>query len=1106
MKKVRIIVVCLIIFLVITIGNTHAATSGFPLRNQNSHITKSEYVDGEIIVKYKKEKVDLETLSGRIKAASLSSSSSLNIKKYIKKSNLSILSVNDPQTFDSKIAEMRSDPNVAYAEPNYKRYISDISTNDTYQDRLWGLDNTGQTIAGDQGTIAGKSGADIHANNAWAINEGTNANVIVAVIDTGVAYNHPDLASNMWDGSNCKDDTGVAIVGGCNHGYNFADNNNNPLPVDSSHGTHVSGTIAAIKNNGKGIAGVAPHVKIMALRFGFDVASEVQAIDFAIQNGAKVINASFGGTQFSQAEYDAISRFRDAGGIFVAAAGNNGTNNDTSHFYPSDYDLSNIISVAATDQNDNLASFSDFGPTSVDIGAPGVNILSTIADSLKLSESFSSTTVLSVPSNWTKGGVTTNHWGVLSSSGNKALYGDVNQFSYTANANTSIDSPVIDLGGTTGATISFQATCNTEYTTTDWRDYMELEYSSDGTTFTPAQDPFSGGDFQWDEAYLNGNTGPITGSYYFDGVTIPTEDLTSNFKFRYRWVTNATNNHYAGCSVDNISVDAFGDGSDEKYDYYSGTSMATPHVVGLAALLFGYQPTLTAAQVRSDILSSGDSLSSLSGKIVSGKRINAGNALLLVDPTKQITSFILTSPTATGTISESPKTISFIVPHNTVLTALVPTITIDGASISPASGVAQDFTNPVTYTVTAHDGSTQAYVATAILASSTDANMISFASAVPTATGTITATSVSLMVPYGTDLSALPVSVTISDGASVSPAAGTISFTNATPMIFTVTAQDGVTTQAYSVTVSVALPSDVTALSSAITSAQGIHDSAIEGTSPGQYATGTRAILQTAIAAASVLTNASAQSTVDAMVVTLNHAVAVFQQGMVDNIPPVIVLLGSSNVTVNFGASYVDAGATATDNLEGDVTTDIVTVNPVNTSSAGTYTVTYNVKDLEGNLANQVTRTVIVNHPVVSSGGGGGGGGYVPLVVTIPVVIPQTLVQNQIKDTATSDVSKMTISTATSSESISAQTSQTVRYVFHRSLRLGVTSSDVITLQKFLNNHEFLIATSGPGSKGKESNYFGIKTLKALKAFQKSVGLPASGFLGPMTQKIIEGI
>ena len=188
------------------------------------------------------------------------------------------------------------------------------------------------------------------------------------------------------------------------------------------------------------------------------------------------------------------------------------------------------------------------------------------------------------------------------------------------------------------------------------------------------------------------------------------------------------------------------------------------------------------------------------------------------------------------------------------------------------------------------------------------------------------------------------------------------------------------------------------------------------------------------------------------------------------------------------------------------MTTDIVTVNPVNTSSAGTYTVTYNVKDLEGNLANQVTRTVIVNHPVVSSGGGGGGGGYVPLVVTIPVVIPQTLVQNQIKDTATSDVSKMTISTATSSESISAQTSQTVRYVFHRSLRLGVTSSDVITLQKFLNNHEFLIATSGPGSKGKESNYFGIKTLKALKAFQKSVGLPASGFLGPMTQKIIEGI
>lgn len=107
--------------------------------------------------------------------------------------------------------------------------------------------------------------------------------------------------------------------------------------------------------------------KIMAIKFGFDTASEVRAIDFALQNGAKVINASYAGNSFSQSEYDAINRFRSAGGIFVAAAGNENTNNENTHSYPSDYNLDNIISVAATDQNDGLASFSNYGTTSVDV-------------------------------------------------------------------------------------------------------------------------------------------------------------------------------------------------------------------------------------------------------------------------------------------------------------------------------------------------------------------------------------------------------------------------------------------------------------------------------------------------------------------------------------------------------------------------------------------------------------------------------------------------------------------------------------------------------------------------------------------------------------------
>lgn len=265
-------------------------------------------------------------------------------------------------------------PSVEYAEPNYSRAAFAIPTDDTYRDRLWALDNTGQSVNGSTGT----AGDDIDALNAWNLSLGTST--LVAIIDSGVLYAHPDLSANMWDGTSCVSDIG-STTGGCIHGYDFADNDLDPAPVSTStsyaHGTHVAGIIAAARNNGAGVIGIAPSSKVMAVRFGFDVASEVRAIDFARQNGAKIINASYGGTQFSQAEYDAIQRFTNAGGIFVAAAGNSSGNSDSSPIYPAAYDLPGIVSVAATDQNDAFASFSNYGSTTVDLGAPGVNIAST---------------------------------------------------------------------------------------------------------------------------------------------------------------------------------------------------------------------------------------------------------------------------------------------------------------------------------------------------------------------------------------------------------------------------------------------------------------------------------------------------------------------------------------------------------------------------------------------------------------------------------------------------------------------------------------------------------------------------------------------------------
>ena len=213
-----------------------------------------------------------------------------------------------------------------------------------------------------------------------------SANVLVGVIDTGVDYNHPDLAANIWTNpgeiaGNGIDDDGNGYIDDV-HGYDFVNNDGDPMD-DNGHGTHFSGTIGGVGNNGIGVAGVNWNVKIMALKFldsggSGSTANAVAGVQYATMMGVDVTSNSWGGGGFSQALYDAIDAAGAANIAFVAAAGNNGANNDTSPAYPAAYDLPNIISVAATDDNDELASFSNYGAASVDLGAPGVDILSTL--------------------------------------------------------------------------------------------------------------------------------------------------------------------------------------------------------------------------------------------------------------------------------------------------------------------------------------------------------------------------------------------------------------------------------------------------------------------------------------------------------------------------------------------------------------------------------------------------------------------------------------------------------------------------------------------------------------------------------------------------------
>lgn len=244
----------------------------------------------------------------------------------------------------------------------------------------WGLQNTGQEINGTSGT----ADADIDAPEAWGVQiNGASATdgaaAVVALIDSGVDYRHEDLQDNMW-----QDESG-------SYGFNALNNagdSQDPLD-DDGHGTHLAGIIGASGNNGLGVCGVNWKTRIMSLKFiddsgvGTD-ADAVECITYALEHkgdSPMVINVSWGGEDYSTALHDAIAQARRAGVLVVAAAGNNGRNTDFAKFYPAGYaDLDNIIAVGASDQKDARASFSNYGARSVDLFAPGVNILSTFPE------------------------------------------------------------------------------------------------------------------------------------------------------------------------------------------------------------------------------------------------------------------------------------------------------------------------------------------------------------------------------------------------------------------------------------------------------------------------------------------------------------------------------------------------------------------------------------------------------------------------------------------------------------------------------------------------------------------------------------------------------
>jgi len=255
------------------------------------------------------------------------------------------------------VAELEDEPDVRYAEPNFI-YRPLAAPNDPSFGLQWALNNTGQPVNG----TFGAADADIDAVQAWDRGIGSGS-VQVAIVDLGVAYTHPDLLPNIAIG-----------------GRDFHDDDNDPAPGSSDHGTAVAGVAGAQGNNARGISGVSREVGLLPLRVGdtnLDVADVAEAFDYARTRGAKVVNLSAGGPNASQTALDAINAAPNT--LFVFAAGNDGANNDNpaTPQYPCNYNRPNVVCVAATNQRDARASFSNVGPSTVDLAAPGVNLLTT---------------------------------------------------------------------------------------------------------------------------------------------------------------------------------------------------------------------------------------------------------------------------------------------------------------------------------------------------------------------------------------------------------------------------------------------------------------------------------------------------------------------------------------------------------------------------------------------------------------------------------------------------------------------------------------------------------------------------------------------------------
>ncbi|UPM56338.1 S8 family serine peptidase [Gottfriedia acidiceleris] len=660
------------------------------LKNKQS-VTKHNEQTGELIVKYKKK-----VTTGEI--TTLQKKYSLKSSKKLKNLNAEVVKIPSGESTSEYITKLKKDSNVESVQPNYKYYPSDFDSTPDYfnqgKGKLWGLNNTGQTI----NESLGKEDIDVNAPESWNQYGSKLSEVLVGVIDTGVDISHPDLKGKIWtnpgetgdgkenDGIDNDHDGYVDDV----HGWDFYNDDNSvydPLDGDE-HGTHVSGTIAAeLTIDKKGIVGVAPNVKIVPLKFlgpyGGTTADAIEAIEYAKNKGIKITNNSWSGGEYDPLLEEAIE---NSNSLFVAAAGNDGMDNDEEGAYPASYESSNILSVAAVDNKGNLASFSNYGAESVDVAAPGVDILSSVPK-YPIDEILAKLKI--------KGGAGAsaqiageNYKAIFDGIGyekikdserqdvfDKALsyldikdskkillvQDDEHDLAQIFNDEPELSkifkdySPIYNelLPNVDKVTISSESSLSDYKSSNDLSSYEAVVwytgnglgfFSEDGTTLTKNDTDMlknylsSGGKlllsgvnalsgqekstFVKDTLGLNvyPDMGPSLNVKGLAGIYDHTNLNVNRFDFPYYFADFLQSNNSKAV----INSEYVSDYS-QAYDYYSGTSMATPHTTGTAAILLGLQPNMSPEMLKLYTSAKGTKLDSLKGFVGTGNMVRASD-------------------------------------------------------------------------------------------------------------------------------------------------------------------------------------------------------------------------------------------------------------------------------------------------------------------------------------------------------------------------------------------------------------------------------------------------------------------------------------------------